>query len=256
MDRARLDSLYALYNRRCYVHPDPLECLYDFPDVRDREIVGLIASVLAYGRVVQIIRSVRTAMGALRNHPRAFLEDERPVTVRKALASFKHRFTTGAELAELLLAVQRQVREFGSLEQCFAAGWRPDHESIIPALAAFSKRLTVSGSAILPTPENGSACKRLNLYLRWMVRADDVDPGGWTRIPKAQLLFPLDTHMARISRDFGLTTRASVNLVMTQEVTRCFAAICPEDPVKYDFALTRFGIRDDLDRALLHGNAP
>jgi uncharacterized protein (TIGR02757 family) len=251
LNRDHLDRLYGLFNRRCYVHPDPLECLYDFPDARDREIVGLIASVLAYGRVAQIIRSVRAALAALDNHPRAFLENERPAAVRKVLATFKHRFTTGAELAELLLSVRRQVREFGTLENCFCSGWSQEHADLVPALAAFSHRLKVSGSAILPTPENGSACKRLNLYLRWMIREDDVDPGGWTHVPRAQLLIPLDTHMARMSRDFGLTSRASANLAMTMEVTSRFADICPEDPVKYDFVLTRFGIRNDLDSALL-----
>jgi uncharacterized protein (TIGR02757 family) len=100
---------------------------------------------------------------------------------------------------------------------------------------------------LLADPRDKSACKRLNLYLRWMVRRDDVDPGGWEGVRPAQLVVPLDVHMHRIGRALGLTQRQQADCRTALEVTEAFRKISPEDPVKYDFALTRLGIRDDTN---------
>jgi len=100
---------------------------------------------------------------------------------------------------------------------------------------------------LLPLPRLGSACKRLNLFLRWMIRKDDVDPGGWENIPLSKLIIPLDTHMHKIGILTGLTSRKQANMRTAFEITDGFKKLVPEDPVKYDFSLTRIGIRGDAN---------
>ena len=186
MDREHLDALYVKYNRREHVSPDPLQFLYDYPDVREREVVALIASSLAFGRVTQIVRSVGIVLRRLGPSPRVFLEAAAPESIRTMFGDFIHRFVTGADLAEMLLAVKRVIRRYGSLYACFLSGVNADDETVLPALAAFVRELSAETDGrrnyLLPAPERGSACKRLNLFLRWMVRKDDVDPGGSLRL--------------------------------------------------------------------------
>jgi uncharacterized protein (TIGR02757 family) len=245
-----LCELYETYNHREFVHPDPLEFLYDYPDLRDREIVGLVASSLAYGGVRQILKGVKSVLVRMES-PHAFLRDSSRGSLVRMFEKFKYRFTTGDELAGMLYGVKRVVEEHGSLQACFVNAMRDDHETVIPALSVLVKELSAvfegRPRSLLPSPIAGSACKRLNLFLRWMVRRDEVDPGGWDDVPASKLIVPLDTHMHRISLQLGLTNRKQANLKAACEITAAFRTIEPEDPVRYDFALTRLGIRDDLD---------
>jgi uncharacterized protein (TIGR02757 family) len=251
ISRAKLEQLYRTYNRRKYVHPDPLEFLYAYPDVRDREIVGLVASCLAYGRVAQILRSVKAVLDLLGAHPAKFVISARPAVMARKLAGFKHRFTTGGEVACLLGGVRRIVSGYGSLNACFAAGIGKGDSSLLPALDRFSREMGCVKSYLVPSPADGSACKRLNLFLRWMVRSDAVDPGGWRGVDKRLLIVPLDTHMAKIGRMLGLTSGKSANIGMALDITAAFREVAPDDPVRYDFALTRFGIRNEMDHGQL-----
>lgn len=248
--KEELDGLYAKYNRREFVHPDPLEFLYRYEDAADREVAALVASSLAYGRVAQILASVEDALGRLGASPSRFLADASRQELFDALEGFKHRFTAGDELAALLFGVGRVRRRFGSLERCFERGVN-DGETVLHALSMFVVELTAAAGSplghLLPSPARGSACKRLNLFLRWMVRQDDVDPGGWTTVPAAKLVVPLDTHMHRVGLGLGLTERKRADLRAAVEITAAFRTIAPDDPVRYDFALTRLGIRSDED---------
>jgi uncharacterized protein (TIGR02757 family) len=251
--KENLEALYASYNQRCFVHPDPLECLYRYEDPRDREIVALIASSLAYGKVEQILKSVSTILLRMGSSPLDFLRSSPFQTIHTAFESFKHRFTPGADISLLLWSARSMIRKYGSLHGCFMAGYQDDHETILPALSAFVRVLqgdrSCCWSGFLPSPVRGSACKRLNLFLRWMVRKDEVDPGGWCGIPPSKLVVPLDTHMHRISLMLGLTKRNQADLRTAVEITQAFKGLSPEDPVRYDFVLTRFGIRPDMDEA-------
>ncbi len=245
------EQLYERYNRREFVHPDPLEFLYDYDDPADREIVGLIASCLAYGRVGQILRSVSVVLDRLGPSPAKFLQNTAPGKLGKLFGDFKHRFATGEHLAALLAGIKKTISRHGSLERCFSSSVSKADSDILPALCGFFGELKNSACSdfghLLADPARKSACKRLNLYLRWMVRCDSVDPGGWTSVSPSNLLIPLDTHMYRIGRAFGLTQRKSANLQTALEITSAFRKITPEDPVRYDFALTRLGIRTDTD---------
>ncbi len=247
-----LRELYAALNRREFVHPDPLEFLYYYDDVRDREIVGLVASALAYGGVKQILRSVSTALARMPS-PRAFLRGASRDSLVDTFLDIKHRFTTGTELATMLYGAKKVIEEHGSLEECFRKGLRDRHDTVVPALSAFVKELSCVFNgrprSLLPPPEAGSACKRLHLYLRWMVRSDEVDPGGWRDVPASKLIVPVDRHMHNLSLQLGITKRKQADLRTALEITEAFRTIEPEDPVRFDFCLTRLGIRDDKDPA-------
>ncbi len=246
----KLDNLYNKYNRRRYVHPDPLEFLYSYKEIREREIVGLIASSLAYGRVAQILKSVSLVLDKMNPSPFIFLKDSDYNSIYNAFDGFKHRFAGSGELAAFLFGIKNVINRFGSLHECFLAGFSKNNENVIPAMTFFSTQLTEGKNKpghLVALPEKGSACKRTNLFLRWMIRKDKVDPGGWAGIPLSKLIIPLDTHMHKISLALNLTKRKQANMVTALEITAGFKRLVHEDPVKYDFTLTRFGIRDDMD---------
>ncbi len=251
MSRERLDELYTRYNRREFVHPDPLEFLYDYEDLRDREIAGLVASALAYGRVAQILKSIASVFERMQPSPSMFLGRASRESLLETFVGFKHRFSDGEDLSMMLFGVKQVLDRYGSLHACFASFLNNNDDTILPALSAFVNELTSESNgrrnSLLPLPTRGSACKRLHLFLRWMVRRDDVDPGGWDTIPASKLIVPLDTHMHRICLALRLTQRNQADMRTAAEITAAFRTIAPEDPVKYDFALTRLGIRDDTD---------
>jgi len=247
--RKALEELYSRYNRREFVHPDPLEFLYRYSDPGDREVAGLVAATLALGRVATILASVGRVLEALGPHPAAFLQDAREDDLRRRLAGFRHRFLAGENVAAMLWGVRRIRGRYGTLGAFFRAAVRPEDETVLPAISVLVCEISSAGDCgrLLADPRAKSACKRLNLYLRWMVRRDEVDPGGWDGVRPAQLVVPLDVHMHRIARALGLTQRRQADCRTALEVTEAFRRISPEDPVKYDFALTRLGIRDDTD---------
>lgn len=247
----RLGRLYAVYSDPRWISPDPLELVLPFRAVADREIAALAASALAYGRVAQILKSLHAVFGVMGGAPADYIRNGSEEQFRRDFHGFKHRFHTGEDLALLFAGIRDALERWGSLEACFAAGFDAAcHKTVLPAAERFCgvlcHRFPGGESTLLPSPSRGSACKRLNLMLRWLVRHDAVDPGGWTRIPASHLVVPLDTHMHRIARELGLTTRKAADLRTALEVTRAFRSMFPEDPVKLDFVLTRFGINPEF----------
>lgn len=248
VNKAFLDKIYKKYNKKDLVHPDPLEFLYNYKNIRDREIVGLIGASLAYGRVHQILKSVTYVLNIMGASPYNYILKTSDNEIKNAFINFKHRFNTGKDIAFLLKAIRSALLKYNSLENCFLSGYSSKDKNVIPALANFINILSSDKpNYLLPDPLKNSACKRLHLYLRWMVRSDEVDPGGWNKIPKSKLIIPLDTHMHNISQKFGFTKRKQANLQTTLEISKAFSNISPEDPTKYDFSLTRFGIRNDMN---------
>jgi uncharacterized protein (TIGR02757 family) len=245
-----LCELYSKYNRREYVHPDPLEFLYKYSDPLDREVVGLIASSLAYGNVKLILRSVSDVLSRM-CRPREFILSNELKDFIELFRNFKYRFTTGLEFAYFLEGIRCVLIRYGSLGECFSSGMSKVDDDTVPGLIHFVELLSSPfpdrPRSLLPKPELGSACKRLHLYLRWMIREDEVDPGGWMGVSPSKLVVPLDVHMSRISLRLKLTRRKPADLKSALEVTRAFRCLSPEDPVKFDFCLTRLGIRDELD---------
>ena len=243
-----LDGIYTRFNRPEYIHPDPLEFLYHYEHPRDIEIVGLVASSLAYGRVAQILKNVSRVLDVMGPSPFDYLVSSSRHSLERDFAGFRHRFTSGSDIAALLWGARGLIAEYGSLNACFVTGLRPEDETVLPAMTKFveemEKRAGCRLDFILPSPKRKSACKRLNLFIRWMVRRDNVDPGIWSGIPSSKLIVPMDTHMHRICRRLGFTQRRQADLCAALEATKAFSRISPEDPVKYDFALTRPSIAD------------
>ena len=243
-----LDQLYHKYNHPKWIHPDPLEFVHNYPDPLDQEVVGLIASCLAYGRVTLILSSVRIILEPMGSSPRDFLLATDEHFWSSLYEGFRHRFTTVDHLVALLSGMKRAIGRYGSLGECFSSHMHKDHLTIINALAGFVRDLKDgenSYNSLLPLPEKGSACKRLHLFLRWMIRRDSVDPGPWEGIAPSILVIPLDTHIYKICSRLGLTCRKRADQKCAIEITEHFREICPHDPVKYDFALSRLGIRSE-----------
>jgi len=253
-----LERLYAMYNRRGLVGTDPLEFVYRYSDPRDMEIVGLLSADLAYGRVAQIQKSLTDLLGRMGDSPHEFVSnfDSRK---RAKLIDFKHRFTTGDDISDLLSLLQTVLQRHGSIEEFFMTFYDPDEPNIVGTLGRFCDCLCEMHAKqhdgnvgrgikyLLAGPSAGGASKRLNLFLRWMVRKDAVDPGLWTSIDQAKLIVPLDVHMGRLCRILGLCDSKTASLKTAVRITDAFAEIEPKDPVKYDFALSRVGIVDGCD---------
>lgn len=246
LDRRKLERLYLKYNDRRFITSDPVEFVHRYDNSRDRELVALIASSLAFGNVKQIKASVARVLEILGAGPADRVAASSPSDLEFDFREFRHRWITGKDMASLFAGVREAIKEYGSLGELFYAKLDRSDPDVGPAAGRFARTLfDMSGGyrqCLLPSPESGSACKRLNLFLRWMVRSDAVDPGGWSGVPPAMLIVPLDTHMHRIAARLGLTKRHAADLRAAREVTAAFGEISPEDPVKYDFALTRLGI--------------
>jgi len=253
-----LEELYRKYNCFERIKPDPLQFVYRYTEPRDMEVAGFLAAALAYGRVRQIEQSVENLLKRMGRSPFEFVVNFTD-SAGKKLTGFRHRFNTAGDICELLGILHGVLQQYGSIEAYFAQGLEPDHTNVIGALSRFTGGLlqryqrdagTVASKALrflLTDPANGSPCKRLNLFLRWMVRHDDVDAGIWKSVDKAKLIVPLDTHMARLCKILGFYDRNTVSLATALEITQGFARLEPDDPVKYDFALSRIGIVEDCN---------
>lgn len=251
--KIRLDDLCARYDTAGALDLDPLSVALAYADPLDRELAAFVAAHLAYGRVAPMLRAVRAALAPLGPRPAAWLR-ERPETgarqaLQRALKDWAWRFHTGGDLVDWLLAWKRLDRESGSgLEAHLLPGPGEDGDA---ALSRVVQRLRAELPATyglrfsLPDPLEGAACKRWRMFLRWMARAGWPDLGLWTRYPQDQLVIPLDTHVARVSRFIGLSARATPDGRMAREITEALRRIDPDDPLRYDFALSHLGILGD-----------
>ena len=258
-----LDRLVATYDHR-FLSTDPLAFVHRYPDPEDQEIAGMVSSALAYGNVPAIRRSVDDALSRLGPRPSRTLDACSEEDLQARCRRFRHRFTTARDLAALLGILRGIRRSHGSVQGFFLEGYARSAPTLREALVSFVERALrrdlkpfYGGTPpqregvrfLLPSPRRGSGCKRLNLYLRWMVRrADGVDLGLWREVEPRQLLMPVDTHVARIASYIGLTRRKSPGWAMTEEITAALRAMDPVDPVRYDFALCRLGILDACPR--------
>ena len=251
MLKTSLDRLYASFD-----HPesaiDPIQIVRRYDSVADREVVAFVAAGLAFGRVASVMASVEAVCRVLGPGPAAFVRAFDPIHDGDALRPLVHRWIRGGDLVALLWVLRHLIIRHGSLEQAFAAGLAATDADVGPALerlAAEVRTIDLSppyGTPVPPAPgvyyffsrpSTGGACKRLNLFLRWMVRSDGIDPGGWTAIRPSQLVVPLDTHTIRVGKCLRFTRRISPGWKMATDVTAALRRVDDVDPVRYDFAL-------------------
>jgi uncharacterized protein (TIGR02757 family) len=248
-----LERLYKKYNHHSLIPPDPLQFIYKYSQPADMEIAGLLSALLATGRVEQIQKSLTKLFDIIGQSPYQFVISFNS-SKRNQLKDFKHRFTTGDDIADLLILLKRTIKKADSIENYFLCGYKETDENIIPALTQFCDSLLafykdehrgpVSHGLkyLFASPSGGSGCKRINLFLRWMVRSDDVDAGLWKSVDKAKLIVPIDVHMNRLCKILGFHNDKTTSIKTAIKVTNKFTEIIPDDPVKYDFALSRIGI--------------
>lgn len=284
-----LEEIYAECNRPERLDLDPLAVAKRYTAPADIEVAGLVCSTLAFGSVELILRACEKALEPLGSTPAEALASMDDRQLANAWGDFQYRFCFPRDMVGLMWAIRAALRKYGSLEALFVEGAGgaeesnggsggaaksiagatladsgaspsgrgapsilPDATRFVRGLRDWSAEITPGGirKNLLPDPADGSASKRLFLYLRWMARRDAIDPGCWPRLSPARLIVPMDTHMIRTCAErLGFlcprgasATPPAATLRDALRVTEAFRLYAPDDPVKYDFALTRPGI--------------
>ena len=244
--QAYLDALVARYERPAFIADDPIALPHAFDAPEDREVIGLFAALLAWGRRATIMNKLAELAERMDYRPYRFVRDFRPARDAARLDGFRHRTFQPADAVGLTLALQAALDAYGSLGRLFAAHLPPGAPHVGPAIQGFSETLLAIGPAAprakhLARPSTGSACKRLAMYARWMVRPGPVDLGLWTDVSPALLVLPLDVHTSRQARRLGLLGRRQDDWRAVLELTGRLRAFAPDDPARYDFALFGLG---------------
>lgn len=248
--KQKLDYHYHSYNRKDFP-PDPLLFLYLYKNSKDIEAAGLLSSVFAYGNVRSIIATLNKIF-KVTGTPYSFITKGTANDFHQ-LKTIKHRFYSGEDIYALFVMLQIIYKEYGSIKKFFYQYYNEEEKDLKEPMSRFSdymhsgilkerKHDTPGIKFMFPSPESGSACKRMNLFLRWMIRKDEIDPGVWDKIPPSKLLIPVDTHIARICKELKLTSLKNVSWSMAEQITDNLRKYSPEDPVKYDFAICHIGM--------------
>ena len=253
--RSALDTLYADFNVE-HAAADPIWIVRRYQQPADREVAGFIAAALAFGRVQSVINSIQGMLAVMGPSPAAYVRAFDPVRDRRAFDHLVHRWTRGADMAALVWVLHQMMAKSGSIEGFFSEGLSPEAVDVSDALQSFSTRaLALDRKAVygrskpqpgvayfFSRPSSGGACKRLNLFLRWMVRRDTVDLGVWSRVRPGQLIVPLDTHVIRVGQCLRLTRFKSPGWKMAADITASLRQLDQLDPVKFDFSLCHLGM--------------
>jgi len=250
-----LDRLYTNFN-----YPDsaadPIHIVRRYERRDDREVVGFCAASLAFGRVASVLQSIERLVAIMGPRPAAYVDAFDPARHSAAFKGLVHRWTRERDIVALLWVIRQMRARSGSIEGFFLEGYDPAAPDLATALDSFSERamaLDLSAAYgrvpkrpgvcyFFPRPAKGSACKRLNLFLRWMIRHDALDLGVWTRVPPSKLVIPLDTHVIRVGRCLQLTRLQSPGWKMAADITASLVRIDHDDPTRYDFSLCHLGM--------------
>lgn len=245
--RDLLERLHDRYNRPEFIEADPIAVPHRYTERADREVAGFLAATIAWGNRKAIVRNGHRMMRAMDDAPADFVRNASPREL-SLLESFVHRTFNGGDLRDFVLALRRMEERFGGIGAFFES--RYEATGSLPAvLAEFRREFFACDHAPrcekhLSSIEKGAACKRLCMYLRWMVRRDGrgVDFGEWRRIPMSALYLPLDVHTGDMGRALGLLTRRQNDWRAVEEITAVLRRLDPGDPVRYDYALFGAGV--------------
>lgn len=245
--KALLDAMADRFNQPAFIVNDPISIPHRFTRRQDIEVAGLFAATLAWGQRVTIIRSCERLLRLMDNAPYDFVMNHKASDLKR-LDTFVHRTFNGTDLLYFIAFLQSHYRRHSSLEVLFEVP--PEDLTVERGLIRFHREFfslpdyPERTRKHVATPERKSACKRLNMYLRWMVRSDNrgVDFGLWQRISPAQLVCPCDLHVERVARRLKLVRRKGLDWLTALELTENLRRLDPTDPVRYDFALFGMGI--------------
>lgn len=242
-----LEENVRLFNAPAFIENDPISIPHRFSARGDIEIAGFFAAMLAWGQRKTIINKCRELLERMDNHPYKFVRHHSPRDLKR-LEGFCHRTFNSTDALYFVAALNNLYRRFGSLEDAFLppTGAPTVEQGLVNfhrlffSLDDYPERTRKH----IPTPERKSTCKRINMYLRWMVRTDNngVDFGIWKKISPAQLICPCDVHVDRVARKLKLIRRKQTDWLTALELTENLKRMDPLDPVKYDFALFGLGV--------------
>jgi uncharacterized protein (TIGR02757 family) len=251
----KLDYHYKYFDRT-KISPDPLEFPRRYKRIYDIEASAFISSVFAYGNVKQIMNTLEKLHKIMDNKPYEFILKFDYSKKKHLFDSIRHRFYTPADIARFFCALNKVYSTYGSLKYFFLLYYFDKEKNLKNSISFFSnnilnicpdnENITHGFKFMFPDPYKGSACKRMNLFLRWMVRSDELDFGIWKEIPASKLVIPVDTHVAKICRQLKLTRSKAANWKMAEEITSNLSKYDLNDPVKYDFAICHIGMRKML----------
>lgn len=244
-----LDKKVEEYNKPSFIEHDPICIPHRFTKKQDIEIAGFFASIFAWGNRTIIINKSTELMQLMDNQPYNFCLDLNAEKLKKIIA-FRHRTFNDTDLLYFIEFLHHHYNNNDSLESAFTKWMQPGDENIENALIGFHHYFFSIPDAPartkkhIATPQKGSTCKRLNMFLRWMVRMDNkgVDFGIWKNISPAQLVCPIDLHVARVAKRFNLINRKQVDWITAIELTNHLKEFDASDPAKYDFALFGLGV--------------
>lgn len=247
-----LDELVKKYEIPDFIEDDPIQFPHRYNKQEDIEISGLISSCFAYGNRKKIVETLANLHKIFNDTPSEFVINFDIDRDAELFKGFVYRYTQERDLVILIHVIGQVLKEYGTLEKAFLKGFNPAEENIKQSLTNFvnlfreclpcNENNCKGFYFLMPSPEQGSACKRLNLFLKWMIRKPPVDLNIWKNIPENKLIIPLDVHVARISRKWGLTSRNSNDWKTAEEITKNLKEFDNIDPVKYDFAIFGLGI--------------
>lgn len=250
--RTYLDRLVDRYEKPSFIPDDPISVPHAFDDPRDQEVIGLYAALLAWGRRQTVLNKMEDLCERMDYRPYAFVRDFDPERDAGALDGFVHRTFQPVDAFWFTRNLSDALREHGTVEGIFADHLDEDAPHAGPAIQGFSTTIMERSERTpqrlqkhLARPDAGSACKRLNMYLRWMVRPGPVDLNVWSRIRPHQLLLPLDVHAGRQARALGFVERKSNDWKAVRRLTEACRLLSPDDPARYDFAFFGVGAHDD-----------
>jgi uncharacterized protein (TIGR02757 family) len=253
-----LEKNVQVYNDPAFIPADPISVPHRFSKKQDVEIAGLFSAVFSWGNQTTIIRKSNELMNLMDDAPYDFILNHKSRDLKRLL-DFKHRTFNSTDLLYFIHFLKHHYSKSDSLEAAFFPDTSKsrniegaESEIIKLALSTFYNRFFSLNDVPdrtrkhISSPEKNSTCKRLNMYLRWMVRSDSkaVDFGIWKKIKSADLICPVDVHVARVARKFGLISRKQTDWETAMELTRVLRSMDPADPVKYDFALFGLGVMD------------